>query len=170
MISRASEAPQSPKPDRPGRARSRPKWKRRWPPRGEQAFHARQIYRWVYRRGVDDIAPDDRPVAARSGPGFRTSLPSPRPRSNATQRSTDGTRKSRARAGRRPSHRVGVHSRYARHDLLRLHAGRLRHGLRLLPDRQDGAGPQPHGGRDRRSGARPRHAPRSSSTSPSTSC
>ena len=64
--------------------------------------------------------------------------------------SSDGTTKYLLRAGRRRADRVGVHPRHAGPDLLHLDAGRLRDEVRLLPDRQDGPRPQPHGGRNRR--------------------
>jgi len=60
--------------------------------RGEQAFHARQIYRWVYRRGVDDIGQMtdlSRQLRARLQDEFAVATPLIR----SDQRSTDGTRK-----------------------------------------------------------------------------
>src|SRR5689334_21320536 len=91
MISRASDAPQS---------KSRidlagldlPEMEAALVSRGEQAFHARQIYRWVYRRGVTDIGlmtDLSRGTRAKLQDEFEVS--SPRVRSE--QQSADGTRK-----------------------------------------------------------------------------
>ena len=55
---------------------------------------------------------------------------------------------------RQPAHRIGLHSRHAEPDVLHLDAGRMRDEVRLLPDRQDGAGPQPERRRNRRTGPR----------------
>ena len=60
---------------------------------GYERFHARQIYRWIYRRGVTDFEPDDRPVAGAPRPASARSSPSARRASSATRRSSDGTRK-----------------------------------------------------------------------------
>ena len=60
--------------------------------RGEQAFHARQIYRWVYRRGVTDIAQMtdlSRGTRAKLQDEFEVSTP----RVSSEQLSSDGTRK-----------------------------------------------------------------------------
>ena len=65
-----------------------------------------------------------------------------------------------ADARRRPPDRIGLHPRHARDDLLHLDAGRLRDGLRVLPDRQDGADAQPDGRRNCRAGSRARRRAR----------
>jgi 23S rRNA (adenine2503-C2)-methyltransferase len=60
--------------------------------RGNPAFHARQIYRWVYRRGIDDLdqmTDLSRPLRARLGDEFSVSTP----RVRSEQLSSDGTRK-----------------------------------------------------------------------------
>ena len=46
---------------------------------------------------------------------------------------------------RRHDHRVGLHSGHAEPDVLRLDAGGVRDGLRVLPDGDDGPRPQPDG-------------------------
>jgi 23S rRNA (adenine2503-C2)-methyltransferase len=91
MISRASEAPQS---------KSRidlaeldlPEMEAALVERGEQAFHARQIYRWVYRRGVGDASQMtdlSRALRARLRDEFQVSTP----KISSEQTSVDGTRK-----------------------------------------------------------------------------
>ncbi len=91
MISRASEAPQS---------KSRidlaeldlPEMEAALAALGEQAFHARQIYRWVYRRGVDDIGQmTDLSRSLRAKLQNECVVSTPLVRSDQT--STDGTRK-----------------------------------------------------------------------------
>jgi 23S rRNA (adenine2503-C2)-methyltransferase len=60
--------------------------------RGVQTFHARQLYRWIYRRGVTDFdAMTDlsRPLRAR----FQTEFALTTPRVGGDERSVDGTRK-----------------------------------------------------------------------------
>ena len=91
MISRASDAPQS---------KSRidlaelelPELEAALLARGEQAFHGRQIYRWVHRRGVADVGQMtdlSRPLRARLLAEFDVSTP----RIRSEQQSADGTRK-----------------------------------------------------------------------------
>ena len=60
----------------------------------------------------------------------------------------------------RQTDRVGVHSGHAGADILHLDPGRVRHGLRVLPHRQDGLDPSPVRRRDRRASARARPRPR----------
>ncbi len=55
---------------------------------------------------------------------------------------------------RRPADRIGLHSGHAGDDVLRLNAGRLRDGVCVLPDRQDGTGPESDRRRNRRPGPR----------------
>jgi 23S rRNA (adenine2503-C2)-methyltransferase len=60
--------------------------------RGEQPFHARQIYRWVYRRGQSDLGQMtdlSRPLRAR----LQDELTVSTPLIKSDQRSIDGTRK-----------------------------------------------------------------------------
>ena len=97
-----------------------------------------------------------RPLRARLREEFVVSTPAVR----SEQRSSDGTRKFVLELARRPADRIGVHPRHAVDDLLRLDPGRLRDVVRLLPDRQDGPGAQPHRRRDRRAGARAREGDR----------
>ena len=91
MISRASEAPQS---------KSRidlaeldlSEIEAALVERGEQAFHARQIYRWVYRRGIDDagqMTDLSRTLRARLQDEFQVTTP----KISTEQTSADGTRK-----------------------------------------------------------------------------
>jgi hypothetical protein len=69
-----------------------------------------------------------------------------------------------------PPDRVRVHPGYAGDDLLYLDAGRMRHGVRVLPDRQDGPGAEPHGGRNCRTRRGSSPTPSRSGTRRSTSC
>jgi 23S rRNA (adenine2503-C2)-methyltransferase len=91
MISRASEAPQS---------KSRidlaeldlSEMETALVERGEQAFHARQIYRWVYRRGVGDVSQMtdlSRTLRTRLQDEFQISTP----KLSGELTSADGTRK-----------------------------------------------------------------------------
>jgi 23S rRNA (adenine2503-C2)-methyltransferase len=91
MISRASEAPQS---------KSRidlaeldlPEMEAALAARGEQTFHARQVFRWIYRRGVADFGQMtdlSRPLRAKLQDEFTLSTPAVR----SEQLSSDGTRK-----------------------------------------------------------------------------
>src|SRR2546430_6107829 len=60
--------------------------------RGHQRFHARQIFQWIYRRGVDDVeAMTDlsRELRADVARAFVLSMPALEHR----ERSTDGTEK-----------------------------------------------------------------------------
>jgi len=91
MISRASEASQS--KSRVDLAELElPEVEAAMVARGEQAFHARQIYRWVYRRGqadIDQMTDLSRPLRARLKDEFTVSTP----KVSGEQLSTDGTRK-----------------------------------------------------------------------------
>jgi len=91
MISRAGEPPQSKSPvdlaelDPPELAAALVS-------RGEQAFHAQQIYRWIYRRGqtdVDQMTDLSRALRGRLREEFIISTPKVR----SEQLSADGTRK-----------------------------------------------------------------------------
>ena len=65
---------------------------------GAPPFHARQIYRWVYRRGVTDFAGmTDLPRSLRTRLAVSFSIPTPSVRERA--RSTDGTVKYRLGLG-----------------------------------------------------------------------
>jgi 23S rRNA (adenine2503-C2)-methyltransferase len=60
---------------------------------GERTFHARQIYRWIYRAGVDDIGQmTDLSLPLRTKLQDEFVVGTPRVRSDQT--STDGTRNS----------------------------------------------------------------------------
>ena len=121
--------------------------------RGLPRFRARQIFQWIWQRGAGDfdvMTNLPRALRASLAEDFRIATP-------AIARhdvSEDGTQKLVLRLQRRPADRVRLHPRHAGTDLLRVHAGRVRDGLRLLPHRQDGPGAPPHGGRDRRPGSR----------------
>ena len=126
---------------------------------GVERFHARQLYRWIYRRGVTDfdrMTDLSRTLRAQLADEFAVAHAADRRRRALDRRHPQV----RARAGRRPADRVGLHPRHAGDDVLHLDAGRLRDGVRLLPDRQDGPGPQPDGRRDRRPGPRARRGHR----------
>ena len=137
--------------------------------RGHPRFHARQIFSWIYAKGVTDfekMTDLSRPLRADLAEHFRISTP----RSSRTRHVVRRHGEVPARPRRRPAHRVGVHPRHAEPDVLHLDAGRLRDEVRLLPDRQDGAGPQPDRRRDRRAGPRAGAASSACSTRSSTSC
>ena len=60
--------------------------------RGAERFHARQLYRWIYKRGVTDfelMTDLSRPLRGRLGEEFTLSTP----RVVSDERSVDGTRK-----------------------------------------------------------------------------
>jgi len=60
--------------------------------RGWERFHARQLYRWIYRRGVSDVermTDLPRPLRAQLAEEFSVATP----RSVSDERSVDGTRK-----------------------------------------------------------------------------
>ena len=60
--------------------------------RGVERFHARQLYRWIYRRGITDfdrMTDLSRDLRARLEAGFQVSTP----RIVNDERSVDGTRK-----------------------------------------------------------------------------
>jgi 23S rRNA (adenine2503-C2)-methyltransferase len=91
MISRASEAPQSKTRIDLAELDLR-EIEAALVARGDQAFHARQIYRWIYRRGIDDLdqmTDLSRPLRARLREEFAVSTP----RLRSEQLSSDGTRK-----------------------------------------------------------------------------
>ena len=159
---------------RPTPGPTSPSWngrpsRRRSTARGIERFRARQIFRWIYRRGVTDVdAMTDLPRELRARARRRVHARRRR-RSSQRERSIDGTEKFLLAPRRRPPDRVGLHPRHAGDDLLHLDAGRLRDGLRVLPDGQDGARPQPDRRRNRRSGARARRRPRHARQARSTS-
>src|SRR6188472_405909 len=91
MISRASEAPQS-KTRIDLAELDLPELEAGLAERGEQPFHARQIYRWIYRRGVAEASQMtdlSRPLRTRLQDEFVVSTPAVR----SEQLSSDGTRK-----------------------------------------------------------------------------
>ena len=142
--------------------------KRRSPSAATSASAPARSFGWIYRRGVTDLAAmTDLPRELRATLAAEFTLTTP-----AARRARALDRRHRevpAAPGRRPADRVGVHPRHAGDDLLHLHAGRLRDGLRVLPDRQDGAGPQSDRGRNRRPGPRAGRCARPARQAPSTS-
>ena len=93
------------------------------------------------RQGRDRLRKDDRSVAGAASRSGRSTSASPRRRSSPRDLVRRHGEVS-ARPGRQPPHRIGLHSRYPQPDVLHFHPGRLRHEVRLLPDRQDGTGAQ----------------------------
>ena len=62
--------------------------------RGFEPFHARQLFRWIYRRGIVDFDRDDRSRRGRCAAQLQRRLHDRRRReSSSDERSTDGTRK-----------------------------------------------------------------------------
>ena len=98
---------------------------------------------------------DDRP---RPGPARDAGRPDPGLHAGGRHDGRLERRHDEVRAGarRRAADRGRVHPRHPAPDLLHFHAGRLRDEVRVLPDREDGPGAQPDGGRDCRPGARAR--------------
>ena len=113
---------------------------------------------------------DDRPVARRCARRLRDEFTLDDPDARASRDVVRRHREVSPAARRRPADRIGVHPGHAGDDLLHLDAGRLRDGVRLLPDRQDGARPEPDGRRNRRPGARARRRARHARHAASTSC
>ena len=112
---------------------------------------------------------DDRP-AARAARDARRRLHADDARDRRARAVDRRHREVPAAARRRPADRIGLHPRHAGDDLLHLDAGRLRDGVRVLPDRQDGPRPQPDRRRNRRPGARARRRARPARQDRSTSC
>ena len=136
---------------------------------GQARFHARQIFRWIYAKGESDfekMTDLSKPLRA----DLRRALPRRHACRDHERRVVGRNGEVPSRPRRRPPDRIGVHPRHAEPDLLYFHAGRLRDEMRVLPDRQDGTGPQPYAWRDRRSGARPRAESWGCATRNSTSC
>jgi len=72
---------------------------------GEERFHARQIYQWVYKRGVSDFGQmSDLSKALRGSLGSQLSLSTPR--IVARDRSSDGTEKFALELGGEPVRRI----------------------------------------------------------------
>ena len=72
---------------------------------GEERFHARQIYQWVYKRGVSDFGQmSDLSKALRGSLGSQLSLSTPR--IVARDRSSDGTEKFALELGSEPVRRI----------------------------------------------------------------
>ena len=115
--------------DRSGRA-GPPELEAALAERGHERFRARQIFHWIYRRGVTDVeAMTDLPRELRAA--LAANSPSHDARaSSARERSVDGTEKFLLRLADGRADRVGVHPRHAGDDLLHLDAGRLRDGVR----------------------------------------
>ena len=122
--------------------------------RPSRASTRRQVFRWIWQRGVTRFRRHDRSQPRASRPACRAGHY--RVAINRQPGRLRGRHPEvRPVTGRRPPHRIGLHPRYAGADVLHLHAGWVRDGLRLLPDRQDGADSSPVGCGDRRAGSRP---------------
>ena len=128
---------------------------------GLPRFHGRQIFQWIHRRGVTDIA-----QMTDLGRELRQSLPGQlsiqTPAVVNVERSTDGTAKFLLElADGHLIESVFIPDTPSQ-TLLPLDAGRLRHEMRVLPHRAHGHHSESDGGRDRRPGAsaaaRARHA------------
>ena len=89
-----------------------PRWRSALQARGHPRFHARQIYSWIYAKGVTDfeqMTDLSRPLRA-DLPAAVPHFDAPRhPARNVDRRHDEVP----ARARRRPAHRIGVHSRHA---------------------------------------------------------
>ena len=118
-------------------------WKQAFREAGLPKLRAKQVFRWIYRKGVTDfeLMSDlaDRAADA-TGSAVRHLHASAGSRGALDRRHAQVP----VSARRRQAHRVGLHPRHAEADVLHLQPGRLRHGLRLLPHRQDGVRAQPH--------------------------
>ena len=114
---------------------------------------------------------DDRPRRRRCAPALApSSRPDDAARSSRDDRSIDGTGSSSSSSPTAAaSSRCSSPTRRRMTFCISTQVG-CAMACALLPDRQDGARPQSHGGRDRRPGARARRARSASSTSRSTSC
>ena len=110
---------------------------------GHKKFHARQLYHWIWKRGVTEFQEmSNLSLELRKALEERATISMPEVIKHDV--STDGTQKFVLKLSE-AADRIGFHSRHAKTDVLRFHAGRMRHGLRLLPHRQDGADPAPVG-------------------------
>jgi 23S rRNA (adenine2503-C2)-methyltransferase len=99
---------------------------------GHQRFHARQIFRWIYRRGVTDVeAMTDLSLELRAALAREFTLSTPALAHRET--SIDGTEKFLLRLADGRQIESGVHPGYAGDDLLHLDPGRLRDGVCVLP-------------------------------------
>ena len=107
--------------------------------RGHQRFRARQIFGWIYRRGVTDFgAMSDLPRDLRATLGADFTLTTPT--IVARERSTDGTEKFLLRlADGRQIESVFIPDTPAMTFCIST-PGRLRDGVRVLPHGQDGSG------------------------------
>ncbi len=102
---------------------------------GERPFHARQLYRWIHQRGVTDFeAMTDLSKALRAKLRERCGL-EPLAK-DLEQRSSDGTIKYRFRTHDGRLIETRLHAGDGPEDPLRLHPGRLCHGLQVLHDRR----------------------------------
>ena len=123
-----------------------------WPSEGHPAYRARQVLDWVIRRRAESFEPmSDLPLGSGS-----SSTPSGRVFGTRVALSQPFARRDRqapAGVSRRPADRVRADGRGAAADRLHQHAGRLRHGLRLLRQRPEGGRAEPDRRRDRRAGA-----------------
>ena len=127
---------------------------------GLPRFRARQVFRSDLPQGRDRRRANAQP--RRDGAGRNCQAV---PHQHAASRTSGsvGRRHPEVPAAprRRASHRSGVHPRHPEADVLHLQPGRLRDGLRFLPDGEDGVHASPDAGGDRRPGprARPRDRP-----------
>ena len=119
-------------------------------------FHARQVFAWIWKRGVTDFAAHDRPQPRPCAPGWPRRSTIATPGVDPQGRLEDGTQKFLLELADGTPIESGLHPGHAGADVLHLDAGRLRDGLRVLPDRQDGPDPAPDRRRDRRPGPRAR--------------
>ena len=119
---------------------------------GAKPFRARQLMKWIYRRGAADFS-----AMTRSGAGV-SRRSSREVATIAVPEIVDGAAIDRRHAqmdaahGRGAGHRDGVHPRARPRHAVHLEPGRLRHGLHVLLDRAAGLQPQPERRRDRRPG------------------
>ena len=135
------------------------------------AYRAGQILKWVYRHQKDrfedmtNLAKPIRELLAAAASASRAW------RVRDVRTSADGTRKYLFELERRRTHRNRPHPGARPLHPVRVEPGGLRPELRLLPDGQGPAAPQPHAGRDPGAGARhqtrPRPSPGGSPTSSS---
>ena len=116
---------------------------------GKEKYRARQIMKWLHQAGVSSfeamttLARDFREKLAATARIYRPAIVK-------IQKISGRHAKSASPAGRRSVHRKRSHSRQEPLDALHLHAGGVRHGLHLLPDRAPGVPAQPDAGGNRR--------------------
>ena len=116
--------------------------------RGVAPFHARQLYRWIHKRGVTDIDQmTDLSLALRAA--IKTDCHLSTPKVVANQRSVDGTRKFALElSDSRRVEAVFIPDTPSMTFCISTQVG-CAMGMRFLPDRQDGPGQELDGWRDR---------------------